>query len=220
MLFSSRMVSEIVQPFWAALQRGEFITGAAESVGSYRVQGRRWIVAARCTKFATPFKVLAPHTDPGGLGIIGNRLYLSEFGFVHTTKVQSMPLSGGGLTTLLTGFKHETFVGLGTNGGLGLRRRTGHRPRHGTRVRGQAVTPYLRRGVASAAPPPFRSPEVHYPPAYVECAACERRVVVPRQSSQNRNLARPRAFVAAGAGGASWTRDAKPHDPRRSTCTA
>ena len=45
MLFSSRMVSEIVQPFWAALQRGEFITGAAESVGSYRVQGRRWIVA-------------------------------------------------------------------------------------------------------------------------------------------------------------------------------
>jgi Helix-turn-helix domain len=46
MLFSSRMVSEVVQPFWAAVQRGEFITGAAESVGSYRVQGRRWIVAA------------------------------------------------------------------------------------------------------------------------------------------------------------------------------
>lgn len=46
MLFSSRMVSEVVQPFWDALQRGEFITGAAESVGSYRVQGRRWIVAA------------------------------------------------------------------------------------------------------------------------------------------------------------------------------
>jgi transposase, IS30 family len=46
MLFSSRMISEVVQPFWAALQRGEFITGAAESVGSYRVQGRRWIVPA------------------------------------------------------------------------------------------------------------------------------------------------------------------------------
>ena len=40
------MVSEVVQPFWAALQRGEFITGAAESVGSYRVQGKRWMVAA------------------------------------------------------------------------------------------------------------------------------------------------------------------------------
>ncbi|MGP0033180.1 MAG: hypothetical protein ACLP4R_01160 [Solirubrobacteraceae bacterium] len=28
-----------------------------------------------------------------------------------------MPLSGGGLTTLLTGFRHEAFIGLGTNGG-------------------------------------------------------------------------------------------------------
>jgi transposase, IS30 family len=46
MLFSRSMVSEVVQPFWDGLQRGEFITGAAESVGSYRVQGRRWIVAA------------------------------------------------------------------------------------------------------------------------------------------------------------------------------
>jgi len=34
------MVSEVVQPFWAGLQRGEFITEAAESVGSYRVQGK------------------------------------------------------------------------------------------------------------------------------------------------------------------------------------
>jgi IS30 family transposase len=40
------MVSEVVQPFWAGLQRGEFITEAAESVGSYRVQGKRWLVAA------------------------------------------------------------------------------------------------------------------------------------------------------------------------------
>jgi transposase, IS30 family len=40
------MVSEVVQPFWAALQRGDFITGAAESVGSYRVQGKRWMAAA------------------------------------------------------------------------------------------------------------------------------------------------------------------------------
>jgi hypothetical protein len=31
MRFSSRMVSEVVLPFWAALQRGEFITEAAES---------------------------------------------------------------------------------------------------------------------------------------------------------------------------------------------
>src|SRR5450755_4940975 len=46
MLFSSRMISEVVQPFWEALQRGEFIGEAAESVGSYREMGGRWIAAA------------------------------------------------------------------------------------------------------------------------------------------------------------------------------
>jgi transposase, IS30 family len=45
-VFSERMLPEVVQPFWAALQRGEFITGAAEAVGTYRVTGRRWLVAA------------------------------------------------------------------------------------------------------------------------------------------------------------------------------
>ena len=45
--FNWRMRSEVVQPFWAALQAGEFITGAAEQVGSYREMGGRWI-AAEC----------------------------------------------------------------------------------------------------------------------------------------------------------------------------
>jgi transposase, IS30 family len=46
MLFSNRMISEVVQPFWAAVQRGEFITEAAESVGTYREMGGRWIASA------------------------------------------------------------------------------------------------------------------------------------------------------------------------------
>ena len=84
---------------------------------NYGFPSCNWVVAAGCTKFATPFKFLAPHTDPGGLGIIGKRLYLSEFGFALTAKVQSLPVSGGSLTTLLTGFKGEAFIGLGTNNG-------------------------------------------------------------------------------------------------------
>ncbi|MBV8987044.1 MAG: hypothetical protein JO372_00650 [Solirubrobacterales bacterium] len=76
-----------------------------------------WVVVRKCAKFAAPFKFLAPHTDPGGLGIIGKRLYLSEFGFVRTAKVESLPVTGGALETLLTGFKGEQFIGLGTNGG-------------------------------------------------------------------------------------------------------
>lgn len=76
-----------------------------------------WVVTTKCTKFATPYKLLNPHTDPGGLGIIGKRLYMSEFGFGSTAKVQWTPLSGGPLTTLLTGFKGESFIGLGTSNG-------------------------------------------------------------------------------------------------------
>jgi transposase, IS30 family len=45
-VFSGRMVPERVQVFWASLQAGEFITAAAERAGTYRVKGRRWIVAA------------------------------------------------------------------------------------------------------------------------------------------------------------------------------
>ncbi|MGA2928997.1 MAG: IS30 family transposase [Solirubrobacteraceae bacterium] len=40
------MVPEVIQPFWAALQRGEFITDAAAGVGTYRKKGARWIVAS------------------------------------------------------------------------------------------------------------------------------------------------------------------------------
>ena len=33
--FTEAMVPEIVQPFWAAVQRGEFITDAAGMAGTY-----------------------------------------------------------------------------------------------------------------------------------------------------------------------------------------
>jgi IS30 family transposase len=39
------MLAEMVQPFWAALQRGEFITDAAAEVGTYRKKGTRWVAA-------------------------------------------------------------------------------------------------------------------------------------------------------------------------------
>ena len=42
--FSERMVAEVVQTFWAALQRGEFITDAAAEAGTYRKMGARWLV--------------------------------------------------------------------------------------------------------------------------------------------------------------------------------
>jgi transposase, IS30 family len=45
--FNERMRPEVVQPFWAALQAGEFITDAAAQAGTYREMGGRWI-AAEC----------------------------------------------------------------------------------------------------------------------------------------------------------------------------
>ena len=39
--FTEAMVPEIVQPFWAAVQRGEFITDAAGMAGTYRKKGAR-----------------------------------------------------------------------------------------------------------------------------------------------------------------------------------
>ena len=43
--FSERMVPEVVQKFWAAMARGEFITDAAAEVGTYRKRGARWLAA-------------------------------------------------------------------------------------------------------------------------------------------------------------------------------
>jgi len=39
--FINAQVPEVVQPFWAALQRGEFIVDAAVQAGTYRKQGTR-----------------------------------------------------------------------------------------------------------------------------------------------------------------------------------
>ena len=43
--FSNAQVAEAIQPFWAALQRGEFISDAALEAGTYRKQGARWVFA-------------------------------------------------------------------------------------------------------------------------------------------------------------------------------
>ena len=85
--FNKAMVPEVIQPFWEAMQRGEFITDAAEAVGSYRVQGRRWIHAAggvrprrgrdlkgRCLTFAEREEIALGHAAGEGVRAIARRL--------------------------------------------------------------------------------------------------------------------------------------------------
>jgi transposase, IS30 family len=43
--FVNAQVPEVVQPFWAALQAGEFLADAAVAAGTYRKQGTRWVAA-------------------------------------------------------------------------------------------------------------------------------------------------------------------------------
>ncbi len=44
--FSERMITDVVQEFWEAMQQGDFITEAAEKAGTYRKMGARWLAAA------------------------------------------------------------------------------------------------------------------------------------------------------------------------------
>lgn len=79
-----------------------------------------WTVLAACSDYATPFKFFTPHTDAMGLGIIGSRLYISSFlgatGAGPGGEVVSMPLIGGPVKPLLTGFVAPT-VAMGVHAG-------------------------------------------------------------------------------------------------------
>jgi transposase, IS30 family len=86
-VFSDRMRPEVVQPFWAALQAGEFISGAAAAVGTYRVKGRRWILAengirprrgrnlkGRCLTFAEREEIALARARAESMQCIARRL--------------------------------------------------------------------------------------------------------------------------------------------------
>ena len=78
-----------------------------------------WTKASACRKFASPFETFAPHTDAMGLGILGKRLFISEFGGSGPAQVVSTPLSGGKQRVELKGIpKGRNVVGLGVHGGF------------------------------------------------------------------------------------------------------
>lgn len=41
--FSNQLVAELIQPFWAAWQAGEFMTDASAIAGTYRQRGLAWV---------------------------------------------------------------------------------------------------------------------------------------------------------------------------------
>jgi len=85
--FNDRMVTDVVQTFWAAMQRGEFITDAAAEVGTYRQKGRRWLresggvrprrgrgLLGRCLTFAEREEIAIAHARGQGVRQIAHSL--------------------------------------------------------------------------------------------------------------------------------------------------
>jgi len=82
--FSNAQVPEAIQPFWAALQAGEFITDAAAQAGTYRKQGTRWVAACggvrprrgrdlkgRCLSFSEREEIALAHDRAEGSHRLG-----------------------------------------------------------------------------------------------------------------------------------------------------
>jgi len=85
--FFNVQVPEAVQPFWAALQRGEFISDAAVLAGTYRKQGTRWVAACggvrprrgrnlkgRCLSFSEREEIALAHARGETMRVIARRL--------------------------------------------------------------------------------------------------------------------------------------------------
>jgi IS30 family transposase len=85
--FSNAQVAEAIQPFWAALQRGEFISDAAVEAGTYRKQGTRWVAACggvrprrgrglkgRCLSFAEREEIALARARGETIRVIAGRL--------------------------------------------------------------------------------------------------------------------------------------------------
>jgi transposase, IS30 family len=85
--FSNAQVAEAVQPFWAALQAGEFIADAAVQAGTYRKQGTRWVAACggvrprrgrdlkgRCLSFAEREEIALARAGGVSMRAIARRL--------------------------------------------------------------------------------------------------------------------------------------------------
>ncbi len=87
---------------------------------NYGFPACNWVSPARCRHYAKPARLFPPHSDVGGLAIVGHRLFASEFGYAapqHPPRVVEIPLGrAGAVRTVATGFPHP-IIGLGASHG-------------------------------------------------------------------------------------------------------
>jgi hypothetical protein len=114
---SSPFVSDLGQdkPGAVANKSPDFLLRVRKG-DAYGFPNCTWISKKACKGFAKPYRFFIPHTDVMGLGILGTHLYMSEFGVSTAPRVVSMPLHGGAVKPVATGFTSNV-VGLGVNNG-------------------------------------------------------------------------------------------------------
>jgi glucose/arabinose dehydrogenase len=114
------LVSDLGQDKPASLNPPDFVLRVRQG-DNYGFPQCTQVVAKTCNGDAKPWQEFAPHSDIMGMAIIGHRLYMTSFVGLHPTaksqggEVLSMPLSGGAVSPVLTGFAAPT-VGLGAHG--------------------------------------------------------------------------------------------------------
>jgi glucose/arabinose dehydrogenase len=111
---SSPFVSDLSQDS-GATNPPDFVLRVAPGQ-NYGFPSCNWMDPSACAGDHRPFRTFAAHTNPMGLAVIGSRLYIAEYGGERPAQVVSMPVSGGPVTPVLTGFSAQ-IVGLGAHGG-------------------------------------------------------------------------------------------------------
>jgi transposase, IS30 family len=144
--FVNAQVPQVVQPFWAALQAGEFIADAAVAAGTYRKQGTRWVAACggvrprrgrhlkgRCLLFAEREEIALARARGESMRVIARRPGRSPSTISRELR-RNADRSGGYRATIAHGLAFERAsrpkpAKLATN--LRLRALVGHVPRVG-----------------------------------------------------------------------------------------
>ena len=125
---------------------------------NYGFPACNWTTPSVCAGDAKPLKIVTPHIDLGGVAIVGNRLYVSEFGYdtpKHRAEVVSLPLSGAGNPKTIV---HDlpggdSIIGLGASAGLPVPRRRCDQQERRTGLPGPGLSaPGTRRHLCRLSP--------------------------------------------------------------------
>lgn len=113
---SAPFVSDLGQDLPRGVKAPDFVlrARAGENFGFPKCN---WAKPKLCRTFTRPLEFLPVHTDPGGVAVIGNRVYFSTFGFdpSQPARLMSMGLNGGKTKVLLR--SGVPLFGVGANGG-------------------------------------------------------------------------------------------------------